>query len=403
MDKGPSTWIMEIPSSSKDKPKGVDVEGSKVRMMVRRLFKTSPRPAEKPSSKSIPNTQKGEKDGKLTGAAVLSFNKRPTKNLKPSAPIPRKPTSQPPKPSIESQPMAGPVTIPPPTSDLPTYTQKDILYKGKGKPLASSRDSKFSSISSLPSGFSVNPPSPTLSSVTTTSTSPATAYTTLNPHEFAHLNSLVRRCARRLHQQDLLASNLANNLLHIFTSKEAQLHAQKHLRRSEQQHMLQTLFRVREHCGRLFLRKAAFSQHAFSVLERLKKVSTESERDAKARIPEACTSWQASEGLRFVVCREAVGDFVKEMARDRQFQTGLDGDIQNSILECAREGRWVAGGGVGEKVMMGRFVGFVEARGRKLEEYYDILEVLVKQVEEAVMREKKGDLMWVEACPSWVR
>ncbi|KAI9050792.1 hypothetical protein LZ554_004911 [Drepanopeziza brunnea f. sp. 'monogermtubi'] len=399
MDKRPPTWSMETPSLSKDKPKGVDVEGSKVRMMVRRLFKTSPRPAEKPSSKSIPNAQKGEKDGKPIGTAVLSFDKRPAKNLKPSAPIPRKYTSQPPKPSIESQHLAGPVTVSPPASDLPTHTQKDIFYKGKGKPLASSRDSKFSSISSLPSAFSVNPPSPTLSSVTTTSTStsPATAYTTLNPHEFAHLNSLLRRCARRLHQQDLLANNLANNLLHIFISKEAQLHAQKHLRRSEQQHMLQTLFRVRDHCGRLFLRKAAFSQHAFSVLERLKKVLMESERDAKAQIPDACTSWQASEGLRFVVCREAVGDFVKEMARDMQFQKGLDGDIRNSILDCAREGRWVAGGGVGDKIMMGRFVGFIEARGRNLEECYDLLEVVLKRVEEAVMREKKSDLMWVEA------
>ncbi len=116
----------------------------------------------------------------------------------------------------------------------------------------------------------------------------------------------------------------------------------------------------------------------------------EAEKEAIQAIPEACSSKQASEGARFVVSRETVIDFVSEMGRDLELQRGLDREVGRTVLERAREGRWV--GNVSEGIMMIRFVGFLESRGRVLEGCYEKLGVVVKGIDEAV-REKEGSMM----------
>lgn len=116
----------------------------------------------------------------------------------------------------------------------------------------------------------------------------------------------------------------------------------------------------------------------------------DAEKEAVLAIPKACSSKQASEGVRFVVSTETVVDFVAEMGRNVELQRGLDREIRRTVLERARESRWV--GNVNEGVMMVRFVGFLEGRGRVLENCYVQLGLAVKGIDE-VVREKEGSLL----------
>ena len=97
-------------------------------------------------------------------------------------------------------------------------------------------------------------------------------------------------------------------------------------------------------------------------------------------IPEACTSRMAAEGIRFVVEREMLAEWVGDVVRDLGLQRGLDGDVRKGVNERAAEGRWV--GNVSEGIMMVRFVGFLEGRLGALEGCYGCLTEAIKGVEE---------------------
>ncbi|KAH7329943.1 hypothetical protein BKA65DRAFT_564974 [Rhexocercosporidium sp. MPI-PUGE-AT-0058] len=390
MDKRFSTLFLESPRISADKSAETKLPPSKMKKLLGRLFKSARR-SPKPSPEAIqPQMLTPEQRAEHLWDVVIGLVK----------PIPNQPStiSKTVKPHPAPKPTGGTakstqaITVPPPSS-VPSYTTKDIFYKGKGKPVSSSRDSKFSSISSLPSLKTLNisptiTPSTTAPSSTTTTT--PNAHITLTPPEFRHLQSLLRRTTRRLKHQEYLVSNLANNLLYIFYRKETQMQNLKRLRKAEQQNMLSTIFRTKEHCGRLFLRKSAFLSHSFACVTKLQKILDEAAQEATMSIPEACTSRQASEGVRYVVCREAVGDFVGEMGRDVGVQRGLDGELRNYVLEKAGEGRWVTS--VSEGIMMVRFVGFLDGRGEVLEGCYGGLEEIVKKIEE-VVRESDDTLL----------
>ncbi|KAL5314098.1 hypothetical protein ACEPPN_018522 [Leptodophora sp. 'Broadleaf-Isolate-01'] len=383
MDNRFSTLFLESPRLSTDK--SAENKLPKMKKLLNRLFNKSSRKSPNTSTKE-PQTPEERAD--YLWNAVVGLTK----------PIPKKPSTiqKTVKPHPAPKPHGGntnttqSVTIPPPSS-VPSYTTtKDIFYKGKGKPVSSSRDSKFSSISSLPSLKTLNispTTTPSTAPSSTTSTTP-NAHISLPPSDFAHLKSLLRRATRRLKQQEYLASHLSNNLLHIFARKEMHIQSLKRLRKSEQQNMLSTIFRTKEHCGRLFLRKSAFLSHAFACLGKMQKMVDEAAQEAVLAIPVACTSRQAAEGVRYVLCRETVGDFLGEMERLGGLQRGLDGDIRRCVLERAGEGRWV--GNLSEGIMMLRFVGFLEGRGRVLEGCYGLLGEVVKGIEE-VAREREGE------------
>lgn len=112
----------------------------------------------------------------------------------------------------------------------------------------------------------------------------------------------------------------------------------------------------------------------------------EAEKEAVDTIPEACTSRQAAEGIRAVLEREVVGDWVVDMVRDLGLQRGLDGDVRKGVAERAGEKRWV--GNMSEGIMMLRFVGFLEGRLGALEGCYECIAEVLKGVEEVV---RKGE------------
>ncbi|KAK0104808.1 hypothetical protein ONS95_005076 [Cadophora gregata] len=391
MDKRFSTLFLDPPRLSTDKSADVNkAPSSKMKKVLGRLFNGPPRRSPNPSTQE--EKAKFEHAERLWDT-VISFAKpgpkKPAAVVKTVKPLPA------PKPqggrntNISTQS----VTVSPP-SELPSYTTKDIFYKGKGKPVVhSSRDSKFSSISSLPSLKTLNLSSPTTTPSPSVPSSATTVSTALNAHislsrsEFTRLQSLLRRAHRRLKQQEFLASNLANNLLFIFARKELQIQNLRRFRKSEQANMMSTIFRTKEHCGRLFLRKAAFLQHSFASLDKLRKAVQEAEKEAVDAIPEACTSRWAGEGIRFVVEREVLGDWVAEMERDLGLQRGLDGDLRKGVKERAGEKRWV--GNVSEGTMMIRFVGFLEGRLGALEGCYGRIGEVLKGIEE-IAREGEG-------------
>ncbi|KAG4434231.1 hypothetical protein IFR05_010301 [Cadophora sp. M221] len=289
MDKRFSTLFLESPRLSTDK--SADTKLPKMKKLLNRLFNTSSR---KPLNTSSKEPQTPEERADHLWNTVVGLTK----------PIPKKPSAiqKTVKPHPAPKPHGGNVnttqsiTVPPPSS-VPSYTTKDIFYKGKGKPVSSSRDSKFSSISSLPSLKTLNiSPTPTTGPSSATSSTP-NAHISLPPSDFAHLKSLLRRATRRLKQQEYLTSHLSNNLLHIFARKELHIQSLKRLRKTEQQNMLSAIFRTKEHCGRLFLRKSAFLSHAFACLKKVQEMVDGAAEEAVRAIPVACTSRHAAEGV----------------------------------------------------------------------------------------------------------
>lgn len=114
----------------------------------------------------------------------------------------------------------------------------------------STRDSKFSSISSLPSlaALSLHPHSQSRTS------SPGPSLL-LSVEELALLQSLIRKVARQLKKQEYLTNHLAGNLVHLFARKEVQIHGMKRVRAPAKEMAAREVWRMREGVGRGFLRR----------------------------------------------------------------------------------------------------------------------------------------------------
>ncbi|KAK6586162.1 hypothetical protein PZA11_001219 [Diplocarpon coronariae] len=374
MDKRFSALSLGSQTLSKD-VSPVAEPPSKIKRMLGRLFTASP-----PSTvKSPESSPMNERRGEDVWATFVNRSRDPSKRLKQSTILKSKKAAATPRPD-QGPPSqtTGTVTIPVPNDYLPTSTSRDIFYKGKGKPIVSSRDSKFSSVSSISS-------CPSLESVAGASSPPSPATTVasgqlaLPPLDFTRMQTLLRRSSRRLQQQEHLVSNLAQNLLHILTRKELQVQSQKRMRKAEQQNMLQTLSKIKENCNQVFLRKSAFLRRSIATLANVRKMMDESSSEAVLSIPEACTSRRAAEGVIYVVDREMVMDFIAETRRDGDLQRSLDKQVCKCVLERAREARWVSC--VSDSIAMARFQRFLEARGRALEECYASLESVVMDIE----------------------
>ncbi|PBP22562.1 hypothetical protein BUE80_DR006545 [Diplocarpon rosae] len=383
MDKRFSTLILESSSLSKDVSPDAK-PSSKIKRVLGRLFAACP-PSIAKSPEPSPVGERRRSDDVWTSFINLSRN--PSRRMKQSILLTKKKALATPFPNQEPPSQAtDSITIHVPSDYLPTYTSRDIFYKGKGKPVVSSRDSKFSFISSISSR-------PSLESLAATSSPPSPATTVasgqvaLNPLDFTQLQTLLRRASRRLQQQEHLVSNLAKNLLHFLARKEMQVRSQKRMRKAEQQNMLQTLSKVQETCHQLFSRKSAFLQHMIATLAKVRKMMDESSREAVLSIPEACTSKRAAEGVIYVVKRERVMDLVVEAASDGDLQRNLDKQVAKCVLDRAREARWV--GSVSDRIMMARFQRFLEARGRALGGCYASLEALAKDIEGLVKENER--------------
>ncbi|PBP16215.1 hypothetical protein BUE80_DR013071 [Diplocarpon rosae] len=383
MDKRFSTLILESSSLSTDGSPDPE-PSSKIKRVLGRLF-TASSPSSAKSPKASPGGESRRSDDMWT--AFINLTRNPSKKMKPSTLLKRKKAVATPLPDQDPpSPATGSITIHVPSDYLPTYTSRDIFYKGKGKPVVSSRDSKFSSISSVSSRPSLeslaaasSPPSP--------ATTMASGQVALTPPDFTQMQTLLRRAARRLQQQEHLVSNLAKNLLHFLARKEIQVQSQKRMRKAEQQNMLETLSRVQETCNQFFSRKSALRQHLMATLAKVRKMMDESSREAVLSIPEACTSKRAAEGVIYVIDREMVMDFVVDAARDGDLQRHLDQQVAKCVLDRAREARWV--GSVSDRIMMARFHRFLEARGRALGECYASLEAVLKDIEGIVKENER--------------
>lgn len=138
------------------------------------------------------------------------------------------------------------------TSTSSTSTRSNSIASSTttitNKKRSTTRDSKFSSISSLPSIAALSLyPSPRSSSP-----GPSIAFSL---DELAILQSLIRRIARGLKKQEYLTSHLAGNLVHLFGRKEAQIMCLKRVRVADREAAAREVWRVRESVGRGFLRR----------------------------------------------------------------------------------------------------------------------------------------------------
>ncbi|CZT02249.1 uncharacterized protein RAG0_09492 [Rhynchosporium agropyri] len=297
--------------------------------------------------------------------------------------------------SIRISPPAS-ISNSPTSTSVPSSKQNDTFYKGKGKPIASSRDSKFSSISSLPSlhtlGISTcTTETNTVASSPTTSLALSTisAHITLSRSEFSQIQSQLRRIHKRLLYQGHVTGNLAANLLSLLIRKETLIqnesHNHHHAKSSTYMHtkvrhhsahtqnMLSTLLTIRDQLGRIFSRKEAFLSHSVTELGIFRKVLQDIERVAVEGIPEVGSSKMAEE-VQFVLAREDIISFLTELDKGSGVQKRLDAEALKVVRDRAGEERWVKKGGIGDRVTMGRFIGFVESRIEVLGGVYESLE-----------------------------
>ncbi|KAL2067001.1 hypothetical protein VTL71DRAFT_1425 [Oculimacula yallundae] len=335
--------------------------------------------------------------------------------------------------SKATSPASKSIRVLPPTSPsvrtipLPSATQKDIFYKGKGKPLQSSRDSKFSSISSLPSLKTLSI-SPSPSSRNTPSTSPAHSLTELedieipnvilSSTEFTHLKSRLRRIRRRLAKQVFVTSNLSTNLCALLIRRECLIQNQNQNQNSssgrsgsglgssegakrilhstmmqvQTQNQLALLVILRTQLARLFARKVALMSCTREVVDKLESVLGDVEKEAVENIPEACSSRLAEE-VKYVVGKEDLRILEEGVEKGIEGQRGVDGEIRGAVGEGVQgvgRGGQRRKGSLGEKVMMGRFVGFVEERLGVLGGVYVEIEGLLDSIREVSGKKDEG-------------
>jgi hypothetical protein len=258
----------------------------------------------------------------------------------------------------------GPVTVNPP---LPSFSHGSIFTtKGKGKSTSSIHDSKFSSISSLPSLASLALPS-------STSNHTSTHLIHLSFPTLQILHSSLRRLKRGLKKQEYLTTHLSNNLVFLFGRKERQIEGWKRIKEEDREILLGAVFRVKEGVGRVFLRKAGFLQRSWSVLAQLEESLTPPEDFLKDTHSEDSTAGPSSvleAGVE--ISPETIRDFIGMLHANLGNQKALDVLLRQ--LVCGRAVETWGIKSVNERIMVKRFVQFVEGRLAVSEGVYERLE-----------------------------
>jgi hypothetical protein len=276
----------------------------------------------------------------------------------------------------------GPVTVNPP---LPSFSHGSIFTtkgKGKGKSIPSIHDSKFSSISSLPSLASL-----ALPSSTSNRTSTSTPLLHLSPPALRILHSFLRRLKRGLKKQEYLTTHLSNNLVFLFGRKERQIEGWKRVTKADREVLLGAVFRVKEGAGRLFLRKAVFLQRSWGVCAQLEECfMPPNHHDTHSKDKNSAAGPSSSSGVE--ISPETIRDFIGMLHADLGNQKALDGLLRQIVCGPEVE-RWGVKS-VNERITIKRFVQFVEGRLALLGDVYERLEE-VGCVMEGCLGEGKGD------------
>ncbi|KAE8452273.1 hypothetical protein EG329_000973 [Mollisiaceae sp. DMI_Dod_QoI] len=280
------------------------------------------------------------------------------------------------------------VVVLPLNPPLPSFRRKDIFHKSttstnsisssitahsKRTSSISTRDSKFSSISSLPSLVTLSllpkhshphaSPGPSLS---------------LPISELALLQSLIRKVSRQLKRQEYLTNHLAGNLVHIFSKKEAQIHGMKRLRIQERE------MAAREVWKALNLLRTALDNalRAPSTPRNRTRNSSPSSPLSGLQSSSPTSSTTSSNSPRsstvsshlhtFTLPLNTLNDTTSALHGDLSLHSVLNSELKNTIYTACLESRWngLPGGGmrgnvkgnINDRIMMHRFVTFVESR-----------------------------------------
>ncbi|KAE9376370.1 hypothetical protein N431DRAFT_400542 [Stipitochalara longipes BDJ] len=365
-----------------------------VKGLIRRIFSTS-NAITCTSNLSFENGEKGEQVptpeqlGDRLWADLIGQS-RPT-----TAPLPSPPASRPTTPKRTVQRSNTTVIVPAPTSTVKFKSRSrfsQALYgtstkhgdrdgadggmevvgilqsSGKKKGFGSGRtDSKFSSITSLPSVHSLSLPS--LHEVHLKSKGTIK----ITPSGLHALERGIRRICRGLQHQERLTSHLSNNLVFLFTRKEAQISMLKRMRADDKSHLVSCLSRIKDSAGRTFLRKAVFLQRSQELVTQISEILV------KAKFELDGEGIDGREVEVEVEVEDTLFDLLALLREDLKTQRELDERLRNMLVSESREKRW--GGSPGERSLLRKFVGFVEGRIGALGNAYENVEGLVRGCE----------------------
>ncbi|CZR61944.1 uncharacterized protein PAC_11841 [Phialocephala subalpina] len=320
------------------------------------------------------------------------------------------------------------VVVYPPNPPLPSFRGKDIFHRSSTSTSSASsiftthskrassvatRDSKFSSISSLPS-------------LATLSIHPSLQHARVSPgpsvpitvSELAFLQSLIRKVARQLKKQEYLTNHLAGNLVHLFSRKEAQIHNMKRLRIQERDMAAREVWRALN-LLRTALDKVARAPSTPQSTTRNSSPSSPSSSSQVSSLSASCSPSTVSESVSasisasnststsprpsvatsqtsvnehtFNVPLNNLNDTISTLQADLSLHSILNSELKNTIYTACLESRWnglpgggIAGnknGSVNDRIMMHRFVSFVESRIALLEACDTRLGLLVGKIE----------------------
>jgi hypothetical protein len=170
-----------------------------------------------------------------------------------------------------------------------------------------------------------------------------------------------------LKKQEYLTTHLSNNLVFLFGRKERQIERWKRVKKEDREVLLGAVFRVKEGAGRVFLRKAVFLQRSCSVLAQLEENLTPPNQETHS---EDSASGSSSGGVE--ISPETIRDFIGMLHADLGNQKALDVLLRQIVCGPSVETWGIKS--VNERIMIKRFVQFVEGRLALLQGVYERLE-----------------------------
>ena len=283
---------------------------------------------------------------KKTGASptrIRSFSMRSSWSLSTA------PNAEAHKPIVLHPPFAGHATS---IDSLPSHKQR-----------AAMRDSAFSlSIASSDSGFYTACHSLTRSTRSSTASSTSEVVTVvLSEAQLRKLRSLVRRATRGVKKQEWLTQGLSMNLAVMLARKEASVELNRRMAPQWKVQMRDLCLALRTLVGRTFMRKAVFTQRSLQVLQGLE---------------ELMGGMKEGENLLDV---DGLLSSLVTLKDDLSAQEAFDGALGQGIAGPCGEKRFR--GSEGERVVLERFLGFLDGRLKGLGECYGRTRGRVEEIE----------------------
>lgn len=126
------------------------------------------------------------------------------------------------------------------------------------------------------------------------------------------------------------------------------------------------MFRVKENAGRAFLRKAVFLQRSSELCLKIGEILARGKEDVEGEIE----------------VEDGVIDLLNLVGEDLRTQRELDRGLKAAVLSACGEKRW--GGSENERIMVGRFIVFIEGRLEVLEGCYARVEKAVERMNDVI-------------------